>query len=525
MRVVNADQMREADRRTIEDIGIPSLVLMETAGRQVVAAMEAVFDELPGARVSVVAGRGNNGGDGFVVARVLWQLGVEVHVYVIGAASDVGGDARVNLDILGRLGIDVIEVLTDQDWELHGAEVLRSDIVVDAIFGTGLHTPLTGIYETIAQDLNAGDVPVVAVDLPSGLSADDSALIGPAVQATLTVTFGAPKLPLMMPPAEEVAGSVVVAEIGIPRTVIYDLPGPRIERIMREDLRELVSDRPPDVHKGHFGHVLVVAGSRGKTGAAHLAAEAALRSGAGLVTVATPATCLPIVAALGSEYMTVPLDETPEGAAAATAVEQVMEIPHDVIAAGPGLGTGPEQASLIRALLRRATVPLILDADALTVLADDPSALQGSPERPVVITPHPGEMARLIGTSAADVQRRRLSVARDFATIHHVYVVLKGHRTLIATPDGTVFINPTGNPGMATGGSGDVLTGMLGGWLAQRQRVARACMLAVYLHGAAGDLAAADVGEVAMTAGDIVAQLGDAVLELTAKERREQRRT
>ena len=245
MRVVNADQMREADRRTIEDIGIPSLVLMETAGRQVVAAMEAVFDDVPGSRVAVVAGRGNNGGDGFVVARVLWQLGVDVHVYVIGAANDVGGDARVNLDILGRLGIDVIEVLTDQDWELHGAEVLRSDIVVDAIFGTGLHTPLTGIYETIAQDLNAGDVPVVAVDLPSGLSADDSALIGPAVQATLTVTFGAPKLPLMMPPGEDVAGSVVVAEIGIPGTVIDQLPGPRIERIMREDLRELIADRPP----------------------------------------------------------------------------------------------------------------------------------------------------------------------------------------------------------------------------------------------------------------------------------------
>jgi len=525
MRVVNADQMREADRRTIEDIGIPSLVLMETAGRQVVAAMEAVFDDVPGSRVAVVAGLGNNGGDGFVVARVLWQLGVDVHVYLIGAANDVGGDARVNLDILGRLGIDVIEVLTDQDWELHGSEVLRSDIVVDAIFGTGLHTPLTGIYETIAQDLNAGDAPVVAVDLPSGLSADDCALIGPAVQATLTVTFGAPKLPLMMPPAEAVAGSVVVAEIGIPRTVIDELPGPRIERIMREDVRELVSDRPPDAHKGHFGHVLVVAGSRGKTGAAHLAAEAALRSGAGLVTVATPATCLPVVAALGSEYMTVPLDETPDGAAAATAIDRILETSHDVIAAGPGLGTGPEQASLVRALLGRATVPLILDADALTVLADDPSALQGSPERPVVITPHPGEMARLIGTSAADVQRHRLNVARDFATIHHVYVVLKGHRTLIATPDGTVFINPTGNPGMATGGSGDVLTGMLGGWLAQRQRVAGACMLAVYLHGAAGDLAAADVGEVAMTAGDIVAQLGDAVLELTAKERREQRQT
>jgi hydroxyethylthiazole kinase-like uncharacterized protein yjeF len=307
--------------------------------------------------------------------------------------------------------------------------------------------------------------------------------------------------------------------------VIDELPGPRIERIMREDLRPLVSDRRPDSHKGMFGHVLVVAGSRGKTGAAHLAAEGALRSGAGLVTVATPAACLPIVAALGPEYMTVPLDETPDGAAAATAIEQILETPHDVVAAGPGLGAGPEQASLVRALLARVTVPLILDADALTVLADDPSALEGSPERPVVITPHPGEMGRLTGMSAEDVQRRRLAVARDFATRHHVYVVLKGQRTLIATPEGTVFINPTGNPGMATGGTGDVLTGMLAGWLAQRMRVTRACQLAVYLHGAAGDLAAADVGEVAMTAGDVVAQIGDAVMELTANERREPRQT
>jgi NAD(P)H-hydrate epimerase len=219
--------------------------------------------------------------------------------------------------------------------------------------------------------------------------------------------------------------------------------------------------------------------------------------------------------------MTLALDETQDGAAADTAIDRVLGSAHDVIAAGPGLGTGPDQASLVRALLERADVPLILDADALTVVADDPSVLRGTLDRPVVITPHPGEMARLIGTSAADVQRRRLGVARDFATSHHVYVILKGHRTLIATPEGTVSINPTGNPGMATGGSGDVLTGMLAGWIAQRQTVASACMLAVYLHGAAGDLAAADVGEVAMTAGDIVAQLGDAVLELTARERQE----
>ena len=523
MRVLNADQMREADRRTIEDLGIPSAVLMENAGRQVVSAMEAAFDDLRESRVAVLAGRGNNGGDGFVVARVLSEKGVDVRVCVIGAAGAARGDARLNLDILGRLGVDVLEIVSAQDWELHGAEVLRCDIVVDALSGTGLHSPLSGLAETVVQDLNASGVPVVAVDLPSGLSADDAAPIGPAVQASLTVTFGAPKLPLMLPPGESLAGSVVVAEIGIPRVIIDELPGPRIEAIEREDVRALVRERAPDAHKGDFGHALIISGSRGKTGAAHLAAESALRSGAGLVSVATPSSCLPVIAALGAAYMTIPLDELPDGTVTAAAVDRALASPHDVIAAGPGLGTGPDQAAFISALLDRCARPLVLDADALTVLASDPARLTGSPERPVVITPHPGEMARLIAASAVDVQRRRLAVARDFAAGHHVYVVLKGHRTLVATPEGTVYINPTGNPGMATGGSGDVLTGTIAGWLAQGLGVTAACLLAVYLHGAAGDLAAADVGEVAMTAGDIVAELGEAVLELTARHRREPR--
>ena len=516
MRIVNGDQMREADRRTIEDIGVPSAVLMENAGRQVVSAMEAAFDALGEARVAVLAGRGNNGGDGFVVARVLWQDGVDVQVYVVGAAADVRGDARLNLDILGRLGLDVIEIRTSQDWELHGAEVLRRDIVVDALFGTGLRTPLEGLSETIAQDLNASAVPVVAVDLPSGLCADDPAPIGPVVEASLTVTFGAPKLPLMLPPGEDLAGSVVVADIGIPPTVIDDLPGPRIEGVLARDVRPLVTPRPRDAHKGHFGHALILAGSRGKTGAAHLGAVAALRSGAGLVSVATPASCVPIIAGMGAEYMTVALEELPDGTASRAAADAVIGRGHDVIATGPGIGTGPDQQAFVLALLDRSTQPLVLDADAVTVASASSAALRGTPDRPVVITPHPGEMARLVGLTASDVQRQRIGVARDFATGHHVYVILKGYRTLVATPEGVVYINPTGNPGMATGGSGDVLTGMVAGWLAQGLGVTAACLLAVYLHGAAGDLAAAELGETAMTAGDIIAHLGAATLALAA---------
>jgi len=521
VRVLDAGQMREADRQTIDVIGIPSAVLMENAGRQVVAAMETAFAPLAGGRVAILCGCGNNGGDGFVVARVLWQRGIQAQVYVIGRLDQVRGDARANLDVLGRLGLPVVEIQSDQDWELHSGEVLRSDLVVDAMFGTGLASPLRGLHKTVAEDLNAVGVPVVAVDLPSGLSADSETPIGTTVHATLTVTLAAPKLPLMLPPAETLAGTVVVADIGIPRTVIEGVSGRRVDRLMREEVRALVPERPPDAHKGTFGHLLIAAGSRGRTGAAHLAAEGGLRSGVGLVTVATPASSMPIVAALGASYMTLPLEETLDGAVAAAAVERVLGGSHDAIAAGPGLGTGPEQAAFVKALLARAAVPLVLDADALTVLAGDTSLLRGRPDRPVVITPHPGEMARLAGTTAAEVQAQRLTVAREFAVAHGVYVILKGHRTLIAGPDGAVVINATGNPGMATGGTGDVLTGMIGAWLAQGLAPAHACALAVYLHGAAGDLAAADVGEVAMTASDLLPQLGDAVLELTARQRRE----
>jgi NAD(P)H-hydrate epimerase len=515
MRVLNADQMREADRRTIEDLGVPSVVLMENAGRQVVAAMDAAFDGLADARVAVLAGRGNNGGDGFVIARVLSQAGVDVQTYLVGSAADVRGDARVNLDILGRLGLDVVEIRGAQDWELHGAAVLQRDIVVDALFGTGLRTPLEGLAETIAQDLNASPVPVVAVDLPSGLSADEPSPIGPVVEASLTVTLGAPKLPLVLPPAEALAGSVVVADIGIPAAVIEGLPDPRVEHVQPRDIRPFLTARPRDAHKGHFGHVLIAAGSRGRTGAAHLGAAAALRSGSGLVTVATPSSCLPIVASLGAEYMTIALDELADGTIAQSAAGAALSGSYDVIATGPGLGTGQDQRAFVLALLERSERPLVLDADALTVVAADLPILRGTPDRPVVITPHPGEMARLTGLSAADVQHRRLGVARDFATAHHVYVILKGYRTLVATPEGVVYINPTGNPGMATGGSGDVLTGMIAGWLAQGLGVTAACLLAVYLHGAAGDLAASEVGEASLVAGDIVAQIGAAMRELT----------
>jgi NAD(P)H-hydrate epimerase len=513
--------MREADRRTIDEIGIPSLVLMENAGRQVVAAMEASYPDLAESQVAVLCGRGNNGGDGFVVARTLMQREVSVSVFVVGSIAEIRGDARTNLDILGRLGLSVVEIADAHSWELHFSEIGVCDLIVDALFGTGLTKPLTGLLETIVADVNGCSVPVVAIDLPSGLSGDTSDVIGDSIEAAVTVTLGAPKLPLVLPPAERHAGRIVIADIGIPQDVIDNVEGSYVALLTREAMRPLIEPRAADSHKGDYGRVTIAAGSLGKTGAAHLAGLGALRSGAGLITIATPRACVPIVAALAPEYMTIPLPEEAD-AVSERAAELVLAAAADVLAVGPGLGTAPGTRAFVRALVERATVPLVLDADALNCFDDDPDLLMGRQGRDVIITPHPGELGRLVGMTAAEVQSSRIEIARNFAIAHHVYVVLKGYRTLVATPDERIFVNTTGNPGMATGGTGDVLTGMTAAWLAQLLDAEAACKLAVFLHGLAGDLADADVGEVSMTAGDLAEHISDAILDLTARRRRQQ---
>jgi NAD(P)H-hydrate epimerase len=519
MRVLNTQQMREADRQTIDDVGIPSIVLMENAGRQAVAAMEAAYDDLPSSKVGVLCGRGNNGGDGFVVARTLAQRGIEAVVYLLGSVGDVRGDARTNLEILGRVGLTVVEITNAQEWELHFSEISECDVIVDAIVGTGFHGPLTGLLETVVADVNGLGVPIVAIDLPTGVSADSHEIDGEAIEASMTVTLAAPKLPLILPPADAYGGDLVIADIGIPGAVIDELDGPWLELLTRERMRELVPARAADSHKGDFGRVLVVAGSVGRTGAAHLAATGALRSGAGLVTIATPKSCLPILAAMAPEYMTEGLDETSAGTIDFSAADRVLDMKADVIAIGPGLGQDPSTAAFVQAVVERSGVPLVVDADALNAFSGDPERLGGRDGVDVIVTPHPGEMARLLNLSIEQVQAERLEHARDFAAAHRCHVVLKGHRTVIAGPEGRSFVNLTGNAGMATGGTGDLLTGMIAAWFAQLLDAEGACKLAVYLHGTAGDLAEADEGEVALLPTDIAARLGDAILELTARRR------
>ena len=519
MRVLNTQQMREADRLTIDEIGLPSVVLMENAGRQAVAAMEAAFEDLASSKVGVLCGRGNNGGDGFVVARTLAQRGIEALVFLLGSVADVRGDARTNLEILGRVGLTVVEITNAQEWELHFSEISECDLIVDAIVGTGFHGPLTGLLETVVADVNGLGVPVVAIDLPTGVSADTHELEGEAIEASMTVTLAAPKVPLILPPADVYGGDLVIADIGIPAAVIDELDGPWLELLTRERMRELVPARAADSHKGDFGRVLVIAGSFGRTGAAHLAALGALRSGAGLVTIATPRSCVAAIASMMPEYMTEPLDETSVGSIDFSAADRVLDLKADIICIGPGLGQDASTAAFVHAIVERAGVPIVVDADGLNAFSGDPGRLMGRDGVDVIITPHPGEMARLLNVSIEQVQSDRLEHAREFASSHRCHVILKGHRTIIAGPEGRSFVNLTGNAGMATGGTGDLLTGMIGAWFAQLLDAEAACKLAVYLHGTAGDLAEADEGEIALLPTDIADRLGDAVLELTARRR------
>ncbi len=517
MRVLNTAQMREADRRTIADLGVPSLVLMEHAARQVVSAVESRWPSLPGGgRIAVLCGKGNNGGDGLAAARMLAARGAAVRAYLAAPAAEIRGDAGVNLAALRRSGVPAVDASSPSAWEAARADVGACDLVIDALFGTGLARPLAGHWRSIVGDLNGSGVPAAAIDLPSGLSADTPAVIGEAVAAALTVTLGAPKLPLLLDPAAARAGAVVVADIGVPAPVVDALAGPRVTVITRSWARRQVPRRGRDTHKGDYGRVLVAAGSTGKTGAAGLAGLGALRSGAGLVTVATPRVCQPTVAALAPEYMTLGLDDDGAGLVAAEAARAVLAERCDVLAVGPGLGRGAGVSRFVRELMDRAPVPMVLDADALNAFAGDRAGLRGRPDRALVITPHAGEMGRIIGRPVDYVAANRLGAARDLAGEQGIFVVLKGSRTLVATPAGDVWINVTGNPDMATGGTGDVLTGVLAAWMAQLPDVEAACGLGVCLHGLAGDAAAAEHGA-GLLARDLARGLGPALVALAGE--------
>ena len=500
MKVLTAAQMREIDRRTIE-AGIPGVILMENAGCRVVEFLERTFAPLRNHRITILCGKGNNGGDGLVITR---QLFTRIHPHALHVV--LAGEAPENHAMLTAAGCEVTREITP--------EARRATLVIDALLGTGVRGPAEGRIAELIREINAGfpDAAVVAVDVPSGLQSDAHTVTGDAVRARYTVTFTAPKPCLVLPPACDYAGHVEVAPIGTPPdlyekddSIYLALSGPR-------DFADLFEARKPDSNKGNYGHVLTIAGARGKTGAAAMAGIAALRAGAGLSTVATAASALTAVAAYSPEIMTEPLAETDTGAISEHAPFQHILNKKTVVACGPGLGTHPETVAFVRRLANDLTMPVVIDADALNAL----DAKQFSPTGPRVLTPHPGEMARLLGKTVPEVQADRVETARAFARAHTAYVVLKGYRTIVATPAGRAWINPTGSPALATGGTGDVLTGLIAGLIAQfEDRLEQAVLAAVWLHGRAGELAANALGEKSTIATDLFRFLPEAMREVS----------
>ncbi|MFN8002871.1 MAG: NAD(P)H-hydrate dehydratase [Acidobacteriota bacterium] len=538
MKILTAQQMRELDRLTVERCGIPYATLMETAGSRVVEAIIDAYGPVADKTFAVFCGKGNNGGDGAVIARLLFLRGAQVKLFLFGKIEDTKGEARTNFEAAKLLGEPIVgfrngklfyeEVTTEEAAEF----VYTPDFFIDALLGTGLTRQAEGLYAQAIRTLNRNventcpSAVVIAVDIPSGISSDCGAATNLHVRADVTVSFTAPKIGNVLSPACEANGKLVIAPIGTPDWLIREI-GAQLELIEEADIKRRLKEslRTPFAHKNSVGDVLLIAGSRGKTGAAALASESVLRAGAGLVTVATAKSALSLlVTQARAEVMTEALAETFDGAIAQEAVEHVLRLAEkrSVIAVGPGLSSAEESArAFVRELVERRTAPMVIDADGLNALAPWPEGLKGSDELPIIITPHPGEMARLIGKTNADVQADRIGVAREFATRHHVITVLKGSRSLVAAPDGNVYVNPTGNAGMATAGSGDVLTGLVSGLLAQappdwcgRKDALGAAIAGVYLHGLAGDFAARKLGMRSLIASDIIAQLSEAILHV-----------
>lgn len=511
MKIVSAAEMRTIDRATSERFGVPSLALMENAGT---AVAEFVCSRHPAAmRITVFCGKGNNGGDGFVAARRLHERGRRVEVLLLAESAELRGDAGA---MFSKLPFRSITVRSAQELESKRLrQLLAADLYIDAILGTGFKPPVTGLYAEAIELMNKSHVPVVAVDIPSGADADAmQADTASRARADAIVTFTAPRPAHVF--ASLTSGPTVVAPIGSPEAaIVSDL---QLNVITPADIAALIAPRPADSNKGNFGHVLVIGGSLGKAGAVAMAGISALRTGAGLSTVATAKSVLATVAGCHPEVMTEPLPETDAGTIAISARDSIEQLAKGktVLAIGPGISRNPETAELLRNLIAKIHLPTVLDADGLNAFEGRANELNGK-SRTLVITPHPGEMARLAACSIAEVQKDRLGIARAFAREHELIVVLKGHRTLVVQPDGKAWVNTTGNPGMATGGTGDILTGMTAGMLAQHPKNAFAAVLAaVYLHGLAGDVMRGKLGEHSLIATDLLTGLPEAFRRTSA---------
>jgi NAD(P)H-hydrate epimerase len=516
--------MGTVDRLTTRDCGLPSLLLMENAGLNLYQVLKSHFGErLAGRSTVILCGKGNNGGDGLVLARQLARRESSPAVVLFCRPGQMRGDAAVQLKAYRKSGGEVVSVTSREEWKEVAPILGNCRILVDALLGTGLGRPVTGLLAQVVRDVNGSGSLVLAVDIPTGTPSDGIRPIGPSVRAHATVTFTAPKIAHILHREPETFGQIYVTPIGTPSQIL-DTPDHFLNLMMPARIRAVLPARKTFSHKGTFGHVAVIAGSRGKTGAGALASRAALRSGSGLVTGLAPDAVQPLMASFQPEIMTEGVPSTPAGTLASSGIDRILELLEgkDAAGLGPGLSTEKETVDVVRRLTREAEVPLVLDADALNAYAGQAHELVNLKGQPLVVTPHPGEFARLTEHSIPQISENGISIAREFARDRNLWLVLKGFRTLVASPDGQVYACPLGNPGMATAGSGDVLTGVITSFLGQNRAQARvspsqttdAVVSAVYLHSLAGDLAAQTRGMDSLAAGDIIDHLGAAFLQL-----------
>lgn len=513
MKVVTSQQIREIDRKAIEENNLSGLTLMENAGLGIFQSLKNIYPDLRLKKVIIFAGSGNNGGDGFVVARHLYNYGVKVKVFLLASFNKIKAEARENLNIIDKMGVELIETETVKLKEIEGT-IQNSDLIIDAILGTGLQGKVTGSKASIIDLINITNKEVVAIDVPSGLNADSGKIEGPCIKATHTITLALPKIGLLLFPGASFAGKVTVEDIGIPS---YLLTNKKLKTniVTKEIVRSLLPFRVTNSHKGSFGKVLILAGSVGMTGAAYLASEAAMRSGAGIVILGIPRSLNPIMEVKLTEVMTLPLAETEKQSFGEDAEETILKLMKDfsVLGIGPGISRQSETQRLVRKIIEKSDVPLVIDADAIYALREDITILKKL-KAPLVITPHPGEMAKLINKDIDYILDNQLDITREIAQKFGIVVVLKGARTIVANKEGEAYINVGDNSGMATGGSGDVLTGIICSLIAQEADSFSAAIAGVYIHSMAGNLARDIKGERGMTAGDILSQVPQAFLNI-----------
>jgi ADP-dependent NAD(P)H-hydrate dehydratase / NAD(P)H-hydrate epimerase len=506
MKIVTAHTMQELDHRAINEYGIPGRDLMEQAGRGCAEHILAAYGTRQSKQVAIISGKGNNGGDGYVIARYLLEKGWQVMVIILAEREDIQGDALTNLVLLPE---NILSFCPEEGelTEKHADDLQQADVLVDALLGTGLRSDLTGVYLEAVELINSAPGKVVAVDIPTGIHGTTGRILGQTVHANMTVTFGVAKLGHVLYPAAEHVGRLVIVDIGIPPQLMDEAVG--YDFLNEKLMAPLVKRRDRQAHKGTYGHCLIIAGSTGKTGAAALAANSAVRTGSGLVTLAIPESINQILEVKTTEAMTLPLPDAGSGHLtihSLVALEKQLA-GKDALAIGPGIDRRPASVTVVQTLIETVSIPMVIDADGLNALAEDTSILHRRRSDNIVLTPHPGEMSRLLGSAIPDVAAIRISVAQEFARTYGVYVVLKGARTIIAAPNGMAAINGSGNPGMASGGMGDVLTGIIVSLLGQGYSTWNACRLGVYIHGLAGDLVAMEQGEIGMTATDLTARI------------------